>query len=144
MVLNKEDDLLLPAKSYGDRELTDKQIALLEFLPEAHYRPLEAAKLAGYVNPRQAVKSVRKEITEQVEERLATDALEAAGLLREVMRTEKPIPLIKEKIAVANSVLDRAGHAKKDVIDVNHKAVGGVFVLPTKKEIVIDASYDEI
>ena len=61
---------ILPSvnKTTTKRELTDKQIALLEFLPEAHYRPLEAAKLAGYVNPRQAVKSVRKEITELVEE----------------------------------------------------------------------------
>ena len=36
------------------------------------------------------------------------------------------------RLAAANSILDRVGIIKKDQIDVNMKALHGIFILPAK------------
>ena len=39
----------------------------------------------------------------------------------------------------AQTILDRVGLGKADRLDVNHKVEGGIFVLPAKEEVVINA-----
>ena len=127
---------------YSKRELTEKQIALLDALPECNYNPIEAAKKAGYVHPRQGVRAVREEIKDMVTDLIAENALGAANTLSNIMNSQAPIPNIKEKLSAAQTILDRAGFGKKDTIDVNHTVKGGVFVLPEKK--IIEGDYEEV
>lgn len=131
----------LPTKS-KKRELTDKQQLLLSKLEEANYDPIEAAKLAGYSHPTVAAKALRQELLEIAEDLIANSTMKAAGTLVDILDTERPIPNIKERISVAKDLLDRAGLVKKDVVDVNHKVTGGVFILPEKK--VLEGDFEEV
>lgn len=117
------------------------QQSLFDFLPLADYDPLEAAKLAGYANPHTAVKELRKEIAHYTEELLANQSLRAAKTLMDVLSSTGPIINLKEKINVAQDVLDRTGHAKKVIQDINHNVKGGVFIIPEKKPITLEAEY---
>lgn len=131
----------LPNK-YSKRELTEKQVALLDNLPLANYDPLEAAKLAGYVDPYSAIKALRKELVEVTDELIANQALKAAATLGSVLDSDKPIMNLKEKIDVSKDILDRAGHAKKSIVDINHEVKGGVFILPEKEiPVIIEGEY---
>ena len=131
----------LPTK-HKKRELTEKQQLLLSKLEEANYDPIEAARLAEYSNPAVAVKALRSELLEIAEDMIANSTMKAAGTLVDILETERPVPNIKEKIAVAKDLLDRAGLAKKELIDVNHKVTGGVFILPEKK--VLEGEYETV
>ena len=135
----------LPTNNYSKRELTDKQLSLLDHLEECNYDPIKAAKKAGYKHPPSAVRSVREELTSIAEDLLGNASLKAANTLIDIMTTERPIPNIKEKMEAAKTLLDRSGFAKKELIDVNHKVTGGVFVLPEKKPIpIINGEFNEI
>jgi len=132
---------LLPTR-YGERTLTDKQLLLLDSLPAAHYDPMKAAILAGYSDPRSAVRSLRKELTLITEDLLGNQAMKAATTLTDVLESDKPIPNIKEKINVAQDILDRTGHAKKVIQDITHTVKGGVFVLPPK--LIIEGEFEDV
>lgn len=135
----------LPSNPYTDRPLTAKQVALLDNLKEAKYDPIKAARLAGYAEPRGAVKSLRKEISEIAEEDIANMSLKALSVLREVLESDKPVMNLKEKINVAQDLLDRGGHAKKQVIDHTVDVKGGIFILPDKKPLsVIEGEYEDV
>jgi hypothetical protein len=135
-------DEFLPTKRHGKRELTEKQLALLDNLEACNYDPVKAAEMAGYAYPQQAVRSVREELTNIAHDLVSNSSLRAAATLTEIMTTDRPIPNIKEKIAAANSLLDRGGIAKREILDVNQTVKGGVFVLPEKKPTQIeDAEY---
>lgn len=138
MTTNREKDMetFLPQYRHGQRTLTDKQMNLLDSLHAAGHDPIKAAVLAGYADTKSAVRSVRKELTQIAEEMLSNSSLKAASLLISVLDSDEPIFNLKEKIAVAQDLLDRSGHMKKTVIDVNHEVKGGVFILP-QKEILI-------
>ena len=134
--IQTQSDTLLPQYRHGKRQLTEKQMLLLDLLPSCNYDPIKAAEKAGYASPRQAVRTVREEITIIADDLIANNASIAAKTLIEILQADKPIPNIKEKITVAQDLLDRAGHAKKTVVDVNHEVKGGIFIIPEKKEIL--------
>ena len=138
-------DKYLPSP-YGKRELTEKQLALLDNLESCNYDPMLAAQQAGYAQPRAAVNSVKEELATIAQDLIGNASLRAASTLVNIMNSEAPIPNIKEKMAAANSLLDRAGFVKKEVMDINHKVQGGVFVLPEKKPptVVQDAEFTEV
>tara|TARA_R110000772_G_scaffold36709_3_gene87661 strand:+ start:131 stop:598 length:468 start_codon:yes stop_codon:yes gene_type:complete len=144
-------DKYLPVNSYSKRELTEMQIALLDYLPECDYNPNKAATKAGYANTTLAIRSVREEITSIAEDLIANSTLKAANTLDTIMTSDRPMLNIKEKMEAAKTLLDRGGFAKKEIIDVSHKVIGGVFVLPEKKPIKtfnehgeIDGDYEDI
>ena len=58
------------------------------------------------------------------------------------MDSEEPIPQANVRLQAAQTILDRIGLGKTDRVDVNHTTNGGVFILPSKGE-VIDAEYSE-
>lgn len=138
------NELTYVPHTYGTRKLTDMQVALLDNIPNCGYDPIEAGKAAGYKNPREAVKSLRKEIVLIVEDLIAHDSLLASKTLHDVLTSNEPIINLKEKIDVAKTILDRSGHAKKDTLEVNHTVKGGVFVLPTKQPTVIEGEYTDV
>lgn len=128
------NDQYLPHK-YSKRELTEKQVALLDNLESCNYDPLKAAEKAGYTNPYSAVKSVRKELTAVAEELLSNTSLKAIDKLSTIMTSDRPNPNARLQMEAAKTLLDRAGYAKKEILDVNHRVAGGVFILPEKQPI---------
>ena len=134
-----------PIISPMNKELTQKQQTFLNHLVEQGGDPKKAAVLAGYNSGHyQVVKSLKKEILDIAEGILAQSAPQAALKLVEVMNSDRPIPQVNTRIQAAQTILDRVGLGKTERLDVNHKSEGGLFVLPSKKEVVIEAEYDEV
>ena len=97
-------------KKERKRELTVKQQSFLKNLVETQGDAKEAAKLAGYSSPYyHVVKSLKSEILELTKEVLATSAPKAAFKLVEIMESKKPIIQANNKLAAAQTLLDRVG-----------------------------------
>ena len=47
------------------------------------------------------------------------------------------------RLQAAQTILDRVGLGRSERIDVSHKAEGGLFILPSKQEVIIDGEYEE-
>ena len=60
------------------------------------------------------------------------------------MDSTQPIPQANVRIQAAQTILDRVGLGKKDTLDVNVNDTSGLFILPTKKETIIDGDYEEV
>jgi len=132
----------------NSKTLTEKQQKFLDCLVEHNGNAKLAAKKAGYSgNHYQVVKSLKNEILDLTTDILANSAPEAAVRLVDIMRTDKPIPQISNKLQAAQTILDRVGVTKQERVEVNHKTSGGVFILPAKKEPITieaeEAEYDE-
>ena len=127
-----------------NKELTEKQQSFLEHLVEQGGDPKKAAELAGYNSGHyQVVKSLKKEILDLAEGILAQSAPKAALKLVEVMNSDVPIPQANMRLQAAQTILDRVGLGKTERLDVNHKSEGGLFILPSKKEVIIEGEFDE-
>ena len=129
------------------RELTEKQQAFLQHLVETQGDAKEAAKLAGYSSHyHHVVKTLKSEILELTQEVLANSAPKAAFKLVEIMDSKKPIIQANNKLAAAQTLLDRVGVSKVDRVDVNHNVnTGGIFLMPDKKPLDLDdADYEEL
>ena len=59
------------------------------------------------------------------------------------MNSDTPIPQANSRLQAAQSILDRIGLSKTERLDVTHKADTGLFILPAKKETVVDGEYME-
>jgi hypothetical protein len=116
--------------------LTDKQQKFLDCLRVTNGDLKHAAELAGYSNGShyQVVKALKDEIIDFATDVLALSAPEAAFKLVDIMKTDKPIPQIANKLQAAQAILDRVGVVKKERLDINHNVSGGVFILPAKME----------
>ena len=127
-----------------ERELTERQQSFLDNLVNTGGDPKEAAELAGYAEGSytQVVKTLKEEIIELASHILAQSAPKAAIKLVDVMDSEVPIPQANVRLQAAQTILDRIGLGKTDRVDVNHTSSGGIFILPSKGE-VIDAEYSE-
>ena len=117
------------------RNLTDMQETFLDVLfGEAKGNPREAARIAGY-SPHsypKVVRNLKKEILELAESHLTTHSAKAATRLTDLLDEDGTTPHSNIRLAAANSVLDRVGITKKDQLDINMKAVHGIFILPPK------------
>ena len=129
------------------RELTEKQQKFLDTLgSEARGDIKHALKVAGYEDTSYyaVVKSLRQEIIDTANTILAHSAPKAAKKLVDVLESDEPIPQLNAKLQAAQTLLDRVGVAKKESINVNHNHSGGIFILPDKKETIIDAKPVEV
>jgi hypothetical protein len=130
------------------RQLTDKQMSFLEHLVETQGDAKEAAKLAGYSSHyHHVVKGLKSEILELTQEVLANSAPKAAFKLVEIMESKKPIVQANNKLAAAQTLLDRVGVGRVERVDVNHNinGGGGIFLMPDKTPIDIEsAEYEDI
>ncbi len=130
----------LPSTESKERTLTDKQQAFLDNLISTGGDPKQAAELAGYSgNYHQVIKSLRQEVIELASDVLARSAPQAAFKLVEIMNSDAPIPQVGNKLTAAQTILDRVGVSKSDKLDVTHKAAGGIFILPEKEPIEVQA-----
>ena len=117
------------------RNLTDMQETFLDVLfGEAQGNPREAARIAGYSahSYPKVVRNLRKEITELAELHLSTHSAKAATRLITLLDEDGTSPQASIRLAAANSIVDRVGLGKKDQLDVNMKAIHGIFILPAK------------
>ena len=128
------------------KDLTEKQEAFLSHLPAVGGDPKRAAELAGYAPSSYpaVVKALRQEILDVATGILAQSAPKAAMKLVDVMDSAEPIPQANIRVQAAQTILDRVGLGKKETLDVNVNAEGGIFILPTKKETVIEGDYEEV
>ena len=123
------------------KELTTKQQSFLDYLVETGGDPKQAAELAGYAPNSywQVVKALKHEIVEMASNILAHSAPKAAMKLVHVLDSDQPMPQANIKLQAAQTILDRVGLAKADRLDVNHKVEGGIFLLPAKETVIINA-----
>ena len=78
------------------------------------------------------MRNLKKEITELAENHLSTHSAKAATRLTDLLDEDGTTPHSNIRLAAANSILDRVGLGKKDQLDVNMKAMHGIFILPAK------------
>ena len=130
---------IIPTNS-KERELTEKQQLFLDSLVETQGNAKEAAALAGYSGGHyQVLKALKNEVLELTKDVLAHNAPKAAFKLLEIMESDRPIPQANNKLTAAQSLLDRAGVSKTETLDINHQVSGGIFLMPEKAPIEIEA-----
>jgi hypothetical protein len=115
------------------RTLSDQQKLFLQVLfEEANGSIIEAKKLAGYAvstSTTSIVKALKDEIAEHTQMYIARNAPTAAVAM--VSGLTDPTQLgIKDKMNAAKDMMDRAGFAKTEKIEV--KTTGGIMLLPPK------------
>ena len=130
---------ILPSLS-KPRELTEKQQLFLDSLVETQGDAKQAAALAGYSGGHyQVLKALKNEVLELTKDVLAHNAPKAAFKLLEIMESDKPIPQANNKLTAAQSLLDRVGVSKSETLDINHQVSGGIFLMPDKAPIEVEA-----
>ena len=130
------------------RKLTEKQQSFLSNLIETKGDLKLSAELAGYAgNHYQVINSLKQEIVELASSVLAREAPKAAFKLVEVMESNTAMPQANVKLQAAQTILDRVGVSKTERMQVDHNVSGGIFILPEKETIDIqaeDAQYENI
>jgi hypothetical protein len=125
------------------KELTEMQQAFLNKVVETGGDLKIAAELAGYQgNHYQVINSVKNELVDLAQDLLAHNAPKAALKMVEVLSSDRPVPQANVKLQAAQQILDRVGLAKTGKLSVDHTVQGGIFILPTKEAVVIDAERD--
>lgn len=117
------------------RNLTENQTAFLAVLfDEADGDVVQAKLLAGYSEntpTRLIVESLKEEIAEATRTYFARTAPKAAVAMMKVLNDPTELG-VKDKMAAAKDLLDRAGLGKVDKVDVSSSS-GGIFYLPPKE-----------
>ena len=130
------------------RKLTEKQQSFLNNLIETKGDLKLSAELAGYAgNHYQIMQSLKQEIVELASTVLAREAPKAAFKLVEVMDSDTAIPQANVKLQAAQTILDRVGVSKTERMQIDHNVSGGIFILPEKETIHIEAEevrYEDI
>ena len=137
------DSTILPTQK---KSLTDSQEKFLDVLfGEAKGNPKKAGELAGYSEHSypKVVRSLKSEIVSRAEGYLATHSAKAATKMVDMLEEDGTTPHAAIRLEAAKQILDRIGIAKKEKIDINMKAVHGLFILPAKEEIKITEVLDE-
>ena len=134
------DSTIMPTQK---RSLTDTQEKFLDALfGEAKGNLKKAGELAGYSDHSypKVVRNLKQEIISRAENYLATHSAKAASKMVDMLDEDGTTPHANIRMEAAKQILDRIGIAKKEKIDINMKAVHGLFILPAKDKIrkVID------
>lgn len=114
------------------KEYTEMQTDLLKRIAEFGEPPLEAARNVGYVDPRSAVKALRKEIIDIAEQMLAESSVEAVQKVKDILNAVDAIPQVDAKLKAAQMILDRT-NPKTDKVEMTGEMRTGIFILPDKR-----------
>ena len=117
------------------KSLTNTQEKFLDVLfGEAKGNPKKAGELAGYSEHSypKVLRNLKSEIVSRAETYLATHSAKAATKMVDMMDEDGTTPHANIRLEAAKQILDRIGIAKKEKLDVNLKAVQGLFILPAK------------
>ena len=129
-----------------ERSLTDIQEKFLDVLfGEAKGDPKKAGELAGYSEHSypKVLRNLKSEIVLRAESYLATHSAKAATRMVGMLDEDGTTPHANIRMEAAKQILDRIGIAKKEKLDINLKAVHGLFILPSKDEIKNPKSVNE-
>ena len=120
-----------------EKSLTNSQEKFLNVLfGEARGNPKRAGELAGYSDHSypKVLRSLKSEIVTRAENYLATYSARAATKMVDMLDEDGTTPHASIRMEAAKQILDRIGIVKKDQIDINMKAMHGLFILPPKEE----------
>ena len=138
----------LPQETKKERKLTEKQQSFLDNIITTNGDLAKAAELAGYSgNYHQVLRSLKQEVIELASDVLARSAPSAAFKLVEVLGSNRPVPQANVKLQAAQTILDRVGLGKQERMQVDHNVSGGIFILPEKQTIDLEAEegdYEDI
>ena len=129
------DSTIIPTQK---RSLTNTQEKFLDVLfGEAKGNLKKAGELAGYSEHSypKVVRNLKQEIISRAENYLATHSAKAATKLVGMLDEDGTTPHANIRLEAAKQILDRIGIAKKDQLDINMKALHGIFILPAKDKL---------
>tara|TARA_R100001530_G_scaffold5177_1_gene6529 strand:+ start:195 stop:635 length:441 start_codon:yes stop_codon:yes gene_type:complete len=129
------------------KSLTDTQEKFLDALfGEARGNPRRAGELAGYSDHSypKVLRNLKNEIVSRAETYLANYSARAATRMVDMLDEDGTTPHANIRMEAAKQILDRVGVAKKEKLDVNLKAVHGLFILPPKDPLKRANKPDEI
>ena len=129
------DSTIMPTQK---RSLTDTQEKFLDALfGEARGNPKKAGELAGYSDHSypKVLRNLKQEIVSRAENYLAVHSAKAATKMVDMLDEDGTTPHANIRMEAAKQILDRIGIAKKEKLDVNVKALHGLFILPPKDKI---------
>ena len=130
------------------RVYTDKQEAFLNALYDSETGDVrQAMTVAGYTKESPStfvINSLSKEILDVATFMLTKNAPRAASKIVDIMTSNEPIPQVNQKLQAAQTLLDRVGVVKEQKMNVEHNVSGGIFIIPAKEEMTIDAETAEI
>lgn len=118
------------------KKLTQMQENFLHHLGEdgtGNYR--EAMTAAGYAPTTKVsdiVAILKEELLELGTAKLAMISIKAVNTLEKTLDDTAPAPGTREKLAAANSILDRVGISKTERITVENEGPTPIFILPAK------------
>ena len=97
----------------------------------------QAGELAGYSEHSypKVVRNLKQEILSRAENYLATHSAKAATKMVDMLDEDGTTPHANIRLEAAKQILDRIGITKKEQIDINMKAVHGIFILPAKDKL---------
>ena len=140
--------MLPEATKKNGRNYTKKQELFLDALYEdVHGNINNAMVKAGYkegAGSTALVRSLQQEIIEIATLILARNAPKAANKLVDIMESNVPIPQANQKLNAAQGLLDRVGVIRESKVTVDHSVTGGIFVMPAKEELIIEATDAEV
>ena len=129
------DSTIMPTQKSS---LTESQEKFLDALfGEARGNPKKAGELAGYSEHSypKVLRNLKQEIVSRAENYLATHSAKAATKMVDMLEEDGTTPHANIRLEAAKQILDRIGIVKKDQIDINMKAMHGIFILPAKDNI---------
>jgi hypothetical protein len=126
------DSAILPSQK---KELTEMQEKFLDALfGQAKGNPKIAGEIAGYSEHSypKVLQNLKSEITARAENYLAVHSAKAATKMVDMLDEDGTTPHANIRMEAAKQILDRIGIVKKDQLDINMKAMHGIFILPAK------------
>ena len=133
--MQNTDSTILPNQK---KSLTESQEKFLDALfGEAKGNPKKAGELAGYSEHSypKVLRNLKQEIVSRAENYLATHSAKAATKIVDMLEEDGTTPHANIRMEAAKQILDRIGVVKKDQLDINMKAMHGIFILPAKDNI---------
>ena len=121
-----------------EKSLTNTQEKFLDALfGEARGNPRKAGELAGYSEHSypKVLRNLKSEIVSRAENYLATHSAKAATKMVDMLDEDGTTPHANIRLEAAKQILDRIGIIKKEQIDINMKAMHGIFILPAKDKL---------
>ena len=119
-----------------EKSLTNTHEKFLNALfGEAKGDPKKAGELAGYSEHSypKVLRNLKQEIVSRAENYLAVHSARAATKMVNMLDEDGTTPHANIRLEAAKQILDRIGIVKKDQLDINMKAVHGIFILPAKE-----------
>ena len=129
------DSTIMPTPK---RSLTNTQEKFLDVLfGEAKGNLKKAGELAGYSEHSypKVVRNLKQEIISRADNYLATHSAKAASKMVDMLDEDGTTPHANIRMEAAKQILDRIGIVKKDQLDINMKALHGIFILPAKDKL---------